>query len=119
MVQNVGQFNSKWQQELNYQIDKFIFSLFSSFARRPIYPGRRSRFKGSSNYYHKKMNVSDEGNTSEYSVSPSSKSSTLESNPDTIRKAMKRPSEQRSYSSSDTEENVTVFFNMNKPENVI
>ncbi|XP_065160708.1 mitogen-activated protein kinase kinase kinase 13 isoform X3 [Atheta coriaria] len=47
------------------------------FARRPIYPGRRSsRYK----MYQRDVVASDEGNTSEYSNPPSSKSSTLESN---------------------------------------
>ncbi|XP_030753356.1 mitogen-activated protein kinase kinase kinase 13 isoform X2 [Sitophilus oryzae] len=53
-----------------------------SLARRPIYPGRRSkRYSAMFRYDQRGENASDEGNTSEYSVSASSKSSTLESNP--------------------------------------
>lgn len=53
----------------------------SSLARRPIYPGRRSKRYSATCRYDQREVPSDEGNTSEYSVSPSSKSSTLESNP--------------------------------------
>ncbi|KAJ8966883.1 hypothetical protein NQ314_003247 [Rhamnusium bicolor] len=101
----------------------------ASFARRPIYPGRRSnRYKMNLSHYQREPNASDEGNTSEYSVSPSSKSSTLESNPDRIRGlpnlAVKRPSESVDGSSdSESEENLTIVtqlsFNMNKTENVV
>lgn len=52
-----------------------------SLARRPIYPGRRSKRYSAIYRYDQREVPSDEGNTSEYSVSPSSKSSTLESNP--------------------------------------
>ncbi|XP_018568344.1 mitogen-activated protein kinase kinase kinase 13 isoform X2 [Anoplophora glabripennis] len=101
-----------------------------SFARRPIYPGRRSnRYKISLSHYQREPNnASDEGNTSEYSVSPSSKSSTLESNPDRVRTlsnlAVKRPNESIDGSSdSESEENLTIVtqlsFNMNKTENVV
>lgn len=78
--------------------------------------------------FQREPNASDEGNTSEYSVSPSSKSSTLESNPDRVRilpnLAVKRPSESLDGSSdSESEENTTVItqvsFNMNKTENVV
>ncbi|XP_018323033.1 mitogen-activated protein kinase kinase kinase 13 isoform X2 [Agrilus planipennis] len=82
-----------------------------SLARRPIYPGRRSnRFKYI-NQYQREPNQSDEGNTSEYSNPPSSKSSTLESKPDTRTQSTKRPSERSDGSatdSDDSDENITV-----------
>uniref|UniRef100_A0AAR5PZK1 Mitogen-activated protein kinase kinase kinase n=1 Tax=Dendroctonus ponderosae TaxID=77166 RepID=A0AAR5PZK1_DENPD len=52
-----------------------------SLARRPICPGRRLKRYSATYRYEQREQASDEGNTSEYSVSPSSKSSTLESNP--------------------------------------
>ncbi|KAG5867706.1 hypothetical protein JTB14_019123 [Gonioctena quinquepunctata] len=98
-----------------------------SLARRPIYPGRRSsRFKMNFVQFQREPNASDEGNTSEYS--PSSKSSTLESNPDRLRGlsnlSLKRPSESLDgESDSDSEENTTiatqVAYNMNKTENAV
>ncbi|XP_074033037.1 mitogen-activated protein kinase kinase kinase 13 wallenda isoform X1 [Leptinotarsa decemlineata] len=82
-----------------------------SLARRPIYPGRRSnRFKMNLVQFQREPNASDEGNTSEYS--PSSKSSTLESNPDRLRLpnlSVKRPSESiDGASDSDSEETTTI-----------
>ncbi|KAL1517763.1 hypothetical protein ABEB36_001489 [Hypothenemus hampei] len=51
----------------------------ASLARRPISTGRRlKRYSAICRYDQREM-PSDEGNTSDYSVSPSSKSSTLES----------------------------------------
>lgn len=93
-----------------------IFYFFNSLARRPIYPGRRSRFKYTTSSYQRELAASDEGNTSEYSNPPSSKSSTLESNPDRLRilpnLSGKRPNmdDDRSDGSTDSEseENVTV-----------
>lgn len=100
-----------------------------SIARRPIYPGRRPhRYKGNFTAYQKEPNASDEGNTSEYSVSPSSKSSTLESNPERARilpnLSIKRPSESMEGSSdSESEENATIVtqvsFSLNKIEKVV
>lgn len=91
-----------------------MFLCLCSLARRPIYPGRRSRYKfNNSHLYQRDHAPSDEGNTSEYSNCPSSKSSTLDSNPDRIRPLpmlpLKRPN-QRSDGSSDSEseENITV-----------
>lgn len=78
--------------------------------------------------FQREPNASDEGNTSEYSVSPSSKSSTLESNPDRVRimpnLSIKRPSDSLDGSSdSESEENSTIVtqvsFSMNKTENVV
>lgn len=99
-------------------------------ARRPIYPGRRSRYKYNTPTYHSREHIaSDEGNTSEYSNPPSSKSSTLESNPDRLRTILphlssKRPNERSDGSSdSESEENVTiatqVCYDMNKAENLV
>lgn len=103
-------------------------------ARRPIYPGRRSaRFKYNVNQ-NREPNISDEGNTSEYSNSPSSKSSTLESNPDRIRTLpIKRPNNHSDGSSdSESEDNTTIATQLcvtaaaaatpndkNKPESVV
>ncbi|CAH1123108.1 unnamed protein product [Ceutorhynchus assimilis] len=87
-----------------------------SLARRPIYPGRRSKRYSAIYRYDQREMPSDEGNTSEYSVSPSSKSSTLESNPgdrsrtspiiprvhtEGIRTSSKRPNSDTSDSDSD------------------
>lgn len=97
-------------------------------ARRPIYPGRRlNRFKYSFNQYQKELNVSDEGNTSEYSNPPSSKSSTLESQVDKTRVlclSSKRPNDNSEGSSdSESEENMTiatqVCYDINKIESVV
>lgn len=107
-----------------------IINFCSSVARRPIYPSRRSRYKyNTPSYHHSREHIaSDEGNTSEYSNPPSSKSSTLESNPDRLRVlphlASKRPSERSDGSSdSESEENVTiatqVCYDMNKAENLV
>ncbi|XP_050514638.1 mitogen-activated protein kinase kinase kinase 13-A isoform X3 [Diabrotica virgifera virgifera] len=100
-----------------------------SLARRPIYPGRRSnRFKASLVHFQREPNASDEGNTSDYSVSPSSKSSTLESNPERVRRlsnlSNKRTSDSLGRSSdSESEDNLTiatqVAFTLNKTENVV
>ncbi|XP_017767959.1 PREDICTED: mitogen-activated protein kinase kinase kinase 12 isoform X3 [Nicrophorus vespilloides] len=101
-----------------------------SVARRPIYPGRRS-----SRYKHRLNNqiqreviaASDEGNTSEYSNPPSSKSSTLESNPGgrTPMVSLKRAnSDEPTLNSSDSEseENLTIAtqlcYDSNKLEKV-
>ncbi|XP_066249936.1 mitogen-activated protein kinase kinase kinase 13 isoform X1 [Euwallacea similis] len=90
---------------------KDMASVKQSLARRPICPGRRLKRY---NVYHQRFDqrelASDEGNTSEYSVSPSSKSSTLDSNHGGLRSSpivprvhAKRAS---SYTSdSDSEEN--------------
>ncbi|KAJ8954614.1 hypothetical protein NQ318_003148 [Aromia moschata] len=112
-----------------HKMASFNFLIHRFFARRPIYPGRRSnRYKLNLSHYQREPNASDEGNTSEYSVSPSSKSSTLESNPDRIRGLpnlpVKRPNESLDGSSdSESEENLTVVtqisYNMNKTENVV
>ncbi|XP_022917912.1 mitogen-activated protein kinase kinase kinase 13-B isoform X2 [Onthophagus taurus] len=102
--------------------DQYNYSLRrKSIARRPIYPGRKSaRFKTilNTNTYSKESNASDEGNTSEYSNSPSSKSSTLESNPELARsisvhhhsKRTSGSSSSRYEASSDSEseDNVTI-----------
>lgn len=100
-----------------------------SIARRPIYPGRRpNRYKVNLTHFQREPNASDEGNTSEYSVSPSSKSSTLDSNPDRVRilpnLSMKRPSDSMDGSSdSESEENATIItqvsFNRNEAENLV
>ncbi|CAH1155734.1 unnamed protein product [Phaedon cochleariae] len=99
-----------------------------SLARRPIYPGRRSnRFKANFVNFQREPNASDEGNTSEYSISPSSKSSTLESNPERTRGlpnlSVKRSSESLDRGSdSESEENNTIatqVYNLNKTENVV
>lgn len=93
----------------------FVYSL----ARRPVKRNRKLP------QYHKEQNGSDEGNTSEYSVSPSSKSSTLESNPDRIRRLnmpIKRSNNERSDGSSDSEseENMTVVTQVSYPaENLV
>lgn len=109
----------------------FTWATFScSVARRPIYPGRRSRFKcTTSSYQREQIMASDEGNTSEYSNPPSSKSSTLESNPDRLRVlpnlSGKRATIDRSDGSSDSEseENITiatqVCYDMKKGENLV
>lgn len=98
--------------------------LHFSLARRPIYPRRLSR-------YHKSNFTSDEGNTSEYSVSPSSKNSTLESNSERIRSksslTVKRPSERSDGSSSSDSESddhngtvtTQIAFSMNKAESQV
>lgn len=106
----------------------YFYNFHCSIARRPIYPGRRpSRYKVNLTHLEREPNASDEGNTSEYSVSPSSKSSTLDSNPDRLRiltnVCKKRPSESMDGSSdSESEENATIVtqvsFNMNKIENI-
>lgn len=63
---------------------------------------------------HRETNLSDEGNTSEYSVSPSSKSSTLESNPDRIGRVVGNLPLKRSNnpcdesSESESEDNTTI-----------
>ncbi|XP_063910272.1 mitogen-activated protein kinase kinase kinase 13-like isoform X2 [Zophobas morio] len=96
-----------------------------SLARRPIYPGRRSSRNKSSLSYHQKQNGSDEGDTSEYSVSPSSKSSTLESNPDRTKvpQSLKRPNEKSNSSDSESDQNVTIVtqvsYSLNKSESVV
>jgi hypothetical protein len=98
-----------------------------SLARRPIYPGRRSsRNKSSLSYHQKQLNASDEGDTSEYSISPSSKSSTLESNPDRTKvtaQSLKRPNEKSNSSDSESDQNVTIVtqvsYSLNKPESVV
>lgn len=99
-----------------------------SLGRRPIYPGRRSRYKYSAHSYKREHIASDEGNTSEYSNPPSSRSSTLESNPDWARPnpilPIKRPSEHSDGSSdSESEENVTVatqvFYESENVETVV
>ncbi|KAK9886827.1 hypothetical protein WA026_018479 [Henosepilachna vigintioctopunctata] len=82
-----------------------------SLTRRPIYPGRRSGRYKSALQFQKQQLASDEGNTSEYSVSPSSKSSTLESI--NVRRpssgSLKRPIDGSDVTSeSDSEENMTV-----------
>ncbi|KAL3284694.1 hypothetical protein HHI36_018843 [Cryptolaemus montrouzieri] len=82
-----------------------------SLTRRPIYPGRRSGRYKSALHFQRQQLASDEGNTSEYSVSPSSKSSTLESmnarRPSNA--SLKRPIDGSDVSSeSDSEENMTV-----------
>lgn len=77
--------------------------------------------------YHKDQNVSDEGNTSEYSVSPSSKSSTLESTSDIVKMLnmpnlpLKRPNQHSDGSSdSESEENITVVTQVSYPtENLV
>ncbi|XP_045462128.1 mitogen-activated protein kinase kinase kinase 13-B isoform X2 [Harmonia axyridis] len=82
-----------------------------SLTRRPIYPGRRSGRYKSALHFQRQQLASDEGNTSEYSVSPSSKSSTLESinTSRTSKGALKRPNDgSDSSSDSDSEENLTV-----------
>lgn len=87
-------------------VAKGFFPTFS-LARRPIYPGRRPRNR----QYQREQMASDEGNTSEYSNPPSSKSSTLESNPDRLRSLpLKRTSEcsDGGSSDSDSEENITI-----------
>lgn len=84
-----------------------MFFPTSSLARRPIYPSRRPRYK----QYARDQLASDEGNTSEYSNPPSSRSSTLESNPDRLRSLpLKRTSECSDGGSSDSEseENITI-----------
>lgn len=80
-------------------------------ARRPICPGRRLK-RYNIHRLDQREPPSDEGNTSEYSVSPSSKSSTLESNcggprlsPIVPRTHAKRPTSDTS--DSDSEENTT------------
>ncbi|XP_049818926.1 mitogen-activated protein kinase kinase kinase 13 isoform X3 [Aethina tumida] len=97
-----------------------------SVARRPIYPGRRpNRYKFNHHYQREQQNASDEGNTSEYSVSPSSKSSTLESNPERIRLpniSLKRPNLSDGSSESESEENMTIVTQLsfrNKTENAV
>ncbi|XP_056648259.1 mitogen-activated protein kinase kinase kinase 13 isoform X1 [Diorhabda sublineata] len=99
-----------------------------SSARRPIYPGRRSNRHKVNFIFQREQNASDEGNTSEYSISPSSKSSTLESNPDRVRRlsnlSIKRPSDSLDRSSdSESEDNITVAteiaFTLNKTEHVV
>ncbi|RZC37328.1 mitogen-activated protein kinase kinase kinase 13, partial [Asbolus verrucosus] len=98
-----------------------------SLARRPIYPGRRSsRNKFSLSYHQKEPNGSDEGDTSEYSISPSSKSSTLESNPDRTKvtaQSLKRPNEKSNSSDSESDQNVTIVtqvsYSINKSESVV
>ncbi|CAH1105459.1 unnamed protein product [Psylliodes chrysocephalus] len=102
-----------------------------SLARRPIYPGRRSNRYKVNHHYQREPNASDEGNTSEYSISPSSKSSTLESNPDRMRRlsnlsnrSVKRPNDSLDRSSdSESEDNVTIAtqaaYTSNKTENVV
>ncbi|XP_044268988.1 mitogen-activated protein kinase kinase kinase 13-A isoform X2 [Tribolium madens] len=106
--------NTLWRKS---KLGKDLIKLSS--ARRPIYPVRRSnRSKSSLNFHHQK-NGSDEGDTSEYSVSPSSKSSTLESNPDRVvlKKvaALKRPS-----SDSESDQNVTIVTQVSyKSESVV
>ncbi|XP_076271858.1 mitogen-activated protein kinase kinase kinase 13 wallenda isoform X3 [Rhynchophorus ferrugineus] len=86
-----------------------------SVARRPIYPGRRSKRYSAIYRYDQRENASDEGNTSEYSVSPSSKSSTLDSNSGErnrnspiiprVHTSLKRPNEVSDTSDSESEEN--------------
>lgn len=100
---------------------------FYSWARRPIYLGRRSnRYKCAVTV--KETLASDEGNTSEYSNPPSSKSSTLESKPDRTRTppsfSTKRLNECSDASSdSESEENLTVAtqvcYDVNKIESIV
>lgn len=101
-----------------------------SLARRPIYPGRRTnRYKYSLNHLQREIIASDEGNTSEYSNPPSSKSSTLESNPDRTTRIISCVSGKRTNdhsdgsSDSESEENLTiateVCYDMNKIESVV
>ncbi|KAF5280522.1 hypothetical protein FQR65_LT00273 [Abscondita terminalis] len=99
-----------------------------SLARRPIQGRRSNRYKYSIKYLQREINASDEGNTSEYSNPPSSKSSTLESNPDRTRMASclsgKRANENSDGSSdSESEENMTiateVCYDVNKIESVV
>ncbi|CAG9855934.1 unnamed protein product [Phyllotreta striolata] len=92
-----------------------------SLARRPI--RRSTRYKANHQFQPETI-ASDEGNTSEYSVSPSSKTSTLESNPDRGRRHSKRPGDSLDRSSdSESEDNVTVAtevaFAPNKTENLV
>lgn len=70
----------------------------------------------------KESNVSDEGNTSEYSHSPSSKSSTLESNPD-LAIAMAHSHQRCSVrsdgsSDSESEDNLTIATQLDISANV-
>ncbi|XP_060535359.1 mitogen-activated protein kinase kinase kinase 13 isoform X2 [Cylas formicarius] len=98
-----------------------------SLARRPIYPGRRAkRCPANLRFSHKDNGPSDEGNTSEYS--PSSKSSTLESNPGERCRglpnvSLKRPNDISDTSDSESEENTTIVtqlaYNVNKKENLV
>ncbi|KAF5288232.1 hypothetical protein FQA39_LY04000 [Lamprigera yunnana] len=101
-----------------------------SLARRPIYPGRRSnRYKYSINYLQREINASDEGNTSEYSNPPSSKSSTLESDQkdrtlmSTCLSGKRTNDNSDGSSDSESEENMTiateVCYDMNKIESVV
>ncbi|XP_015833522.1 mitogen-activated protein kinase kinase kinase 13 isoform X2 [Tribolium castaneum] len=109
--------NTLWRKS---KLGKDLLKLSS--ARRPIYPVRRSnRTKSSLNFHQKQqLNGSDEGDTSEYSVSPSSKSSTLESNPDRAKAAaLKRPNEKCS-SDSESDQNVTIVTQVSyKSESVV
>lgn len=97
-----------WYESKYVQLSKqFFFSL----TRRPIYPGRRSGRYKSTLHFQRQQLASDEGNTSEYSVSPSSKSSTLESinarRPSSG--SLKRTTDgSDSTSDSESEENITV-----------
>ncbi|VEN45229.1 unnamed protein product [Callosobruchus maculatus] len=106
-----------------------------SLARRPI--RRSGRYKSSLHHQHKREPCASDENTSEYSVSPSSKSSTLESNSDRCppcplvpNMAVKRPNDSGGSSEpeedSDSEENMTIVtqvpaagFRVHRGENLV
>lgn len=70
-------------QSTQSNIVSHLYCFYFSLARRPIGPGcRRSKL---ATMFSGEGNVSDEGNTSEYSRGPSSRGSTLESVPDLAR----------------------------------
>lgn len=94
----------------------FFFSL-NSLARLPIPRGVKARQLKCSAVHRRSVLISDEENTSEYSHSPSSQHSTLESNPElpqTIKRMNKRPindDTDRTDSSDSDSEQTTMKMN--------
>lgn len=99
-------------------IYKFLsLSNIFSLSRRPIPPrSRRPRYNKPSST-HSETNLSDEGNTSEYSVTLSSKSSTLDSNSGRGKKSLqlplKRPINSDGTSDSESDDNATIATQVN------